>query len=151
MTGINAIDVICDLNKRIEELKAENEEYRGNLADATKVIIHSSAEIKQLQAEVDRLNEGRLADERLIAENKRMKKLIIDYGDNPAGFDWSVLAEIDNLEAERDRLRGALETTKSLWGKIFKQYKSRQHCICNEAVAVINEALKETRDVKEHT
>lgn len=36
----------------------------------------------------------------LEAENKRLKKAIEDFGNNPAGFDWAVLEKIEQLEAE---------------------------------------------------
>lgn len=34
----------------------------------------------------------------LEAENKRLKKVINEFGNNPAGFDWAVLEKIENLE-----------------------------------------------------
>lgn len=36
----------------------------------------------------------------LEAENARMKQLIASYGSNPAGFDWGVLGQIDQLERD---------------------------------------------------
>jgi len=41
------------------------------------------------------------------------------------------------------RLRDALRRTRELWGRIFKQYKSEQHVICNTAAEIIDEAIKE--------
>lgn len=41
---------------------------------------------------------------RLTKENKRLKKAIEDFGNNPAGFDWGVLEQLGNLEEEIDRL-----------------------------------------------
>lgn len=34
----------------------------------------------------------------LQTENERLKKAILDYGKNPAGFDWAVLERIEQLE-----------------------------------------------------
>lgn len=35
---------------------------------------------------------------KLKDENKRLKKAIEDYGNNPAGFDWAVLERMEQLE-----------------------------------------------------
>ncbi len=45
------------------------------------------------------------------------------------------------LPPEKSTLINALQRTKLLWGKIARQYKNNQHCICNEAATIINEAL----------
>ena len=34
----------------------------------------------------------------LETENKRLKQAILDFGNNPAGFDWGVLERISTLE-----------------------------------------------------
>lgn len=44
----------------------------------------------------------------LLAENKRLKKAIKDFGNNPAGFDWAVLDRIEKLE-KRGAVLNALE------------------------------------------
>lgn len=40
--------------------------------------------------------------DKLAEENERLKKAILDYGNNPAGFDWNILEKIEQLEAEVD-------------------------------------------------
>ena len=46
----------------------------------------------------------------LQTKNKRLKKAILDFGNNPAGFDWGVLEKMDSLEAANAKLREALES-----------------------------------------
>lgn len=41
---------------------------------------------------------------KLLAENKRLKKAILNFGNNPAGFDWSVLEKIEELETKIKKL-----------------------------------------------
>jgi hypothetical protein len=40
----------------------------------------------------------------LEAENERLKNAIIDFGNNPTGFDWAVLGKLDKQEQEIERL-----------------------------------------------
>ena len=49
---------------------------------------------------------------------------------------------IRDAHYENQRLKEALAETRLLWGKIFKQYTSRQHATCNQAAKIIDEALK---------
>lgn len=44
----------------------------------------------------------------LLAENKQLKKAIDAYGNDPAGFDWTILGRLDKLEDENERLKEAL-------------------------------------------
>ena len=45
----------------------------------------------------------------LAAENERLRSIIEGASDkSPAGYDWSVLGKIDELERENERLRTAL-------------------------------------------
>jgi hypothetical protein len=41
----------------------------------------------------------------LQSDNEKLKEAILKYGNNPAGFDWAVLDEIDRLKAENERFR----------------------------------------------
>lgn len=50
---------------------------------------------------------GRL--DRAEAENRRLKKAIEDYGNNPAGFDWAVLEKIETQESINKDLLGLCE------------------------------------------
>jgi hypothetical protein len=42
-------------------------------------------------------------------EIERLRRAIESFGNNPAGFDWGVLAKIDEQEAEIERLRNQIE------------------------------------------
>ena len=56
---------------------------------------------------------------------------------------WKRNPKVVDLLADNKRLREALKETRLLWTKIFLQYKSRQHQICNQAAKLIDEALKD--------
>jgi len=47
--------------------------------------------------------------DRAESENRRLKKAIEDYGNNPAGFDWAILEKIENQESINADLLAACE------------------------------------------
>lgn len=64
--------------------------------------------------------------DRLQAENDRMKQLIESYGNNPAGFDWGVLAKIDELERELEKARSeASYECAASWRDRYTRLKAR--------------------------
>ncbi len=68
-----------------------------------------------------------------------------ESGDNinvPRGTIRSLLQKINQLKAENKKKNKALKICRENFGKISKQYKSGQHCICNDSAAVIDETLK---------
>ncbi len=48
----------------------------------------------------------------------------------------------EKLQAEIVKKNKALRICRENFGKISKQYKSGQHCICNDSADIIEEALK---------
>jgi len=73
---------------------------------------------------------------KLFAENEQLKKAILDFGKNPAGFDWGVLNKIDELEAENERLKNALNIA-------VNYVKGRPNRTLMGALYDIDQALKE--------
>jgi hypothetical protein len=67
------------------------------------------------QAEADRTCHRQAARESQVQldaakeEVKRLKAAILAFGNNPAGFDWAVLAKLDELKQENERLRTVLK------------------------------------------
>ena len=64
---------------------------------------------------------------KLRAENESLKDKILRFGKHPAGFDWGILTQIDELQAENKRLKAApkcfdvlpdFEQRSSDWGKL---------------------------------
>ena len=54
--------------------------------------------------------------EQIEAENKRLKQAILDFGNNPAGFDWAVLDKIYGLEAKLEKYK------QGFWGRACARF-----------------------------
>lgn len=74
--GIQANETLQAAN---DQLQAKNKELRENITHHA--LNYRKGKIKELEA-----------------ENKRLKKAILDFGNNPAGFDWAVLERIEQFE-----------------------------------------------------
>ena len=58
--------------------------------------------------------------EKSETENKRLKKAIDDFGNNPAGFAWAVLERIEQQETQLAFTRDAVRTVKQEMSIILK-------------------------------
>ena len=94
--------------ERIAELeRADAQQMTTN----TEIIQAVTAGIKKIQTLTDE-NEQLLLDNDglyltvtvLTAENKQLKRTIESYGKNPAGFDWAILAELDDKDGRIEDL-----------------------------------------------
>ena len=80
----------------------------------------------------------------LQAENVRLKKAILDFGNNPAGLDWGVLECLEQQENKIDELKVLLKEAQPhicshLCPSIKKIEEEWTHCkLCEE----ITKALK---------
>lgn len=70
------------------------------------------------------------AYDKLKVENKKLKKVIEDFGSNPAGFDWVVLGRIDELEIENEELKELLIEYGRHQPGCCKQYNKKYPCRC---------------------
>ena len=99
------------------ELQAENE--------------HLIGVVESTRQDYDDLLDG-TKETKLQAENERLKKAILDFGNGEMDFDWAVLDRIDVLEAENAKLKEALTTLQ----KFYSVKKD------HDAMWLIREALK---------
>ncbi len=88
--------------------------------------------------------------EQLQVENKRLKKAIENYGNNPAGFDWAVLEKLDEQEIELEKLKALLQNQKNFMQRLQISSWIEE---AMEREATIDEALnkqsQETKEIKE--
>jgi len=87
-----AIPAIEGLHDKISQLQAENERLRGEIE--TEAIEHLHI---QQNAEIA-----------FVGRIKQLEKAIESYGNNPAGFDWTVLDRIEQLQEENKKLQAQL-------------------------------------------
>ena len=90
--------------------------------------------ILDLQAKLTEAEKERDFQIRLVEANKVIYHHCIDTykADNTA------------LREKLARYEGALEKIKPIAGKLFKQYKSGQHCLLNEIASIIDKVLTDT-------
>lgn len=79
---------------------------------------------------------------RLSTENERMKKLIESYGNNPAGFDWEVLGQIDDLERENQTLVRNLKEIGAVADKAYRE-ATNEHGNLHLISVMAREAVKD--------
>lgn len=67
---------------------------------------------------------------------EQLKNAILKFGNNPAGFDWAVLDEIDKLQAENKKLSKILEMIV-----VYNENRS-QYIIRNDMMKKIQQVIK---------
>ena len=110
--------VLQKVKEQIEQLQAElerakilNEKLAVENAKLNLILFHRENGLAHPDLNVE-IDKSKFAE--VEAENKRLKKAIEDYGNNPAGFDWAVLEEIEQLKEALEWIRDASERPKCL-------------------------------------
>lgn len=111
---LNQVAALQTLNLKLEaerdELRAENKRLNRDNGFAVRIM---EAIRKYSEGDKDALaGMGVPWVDELLAENERLKKLILAYGANPAGFDWEILKAVDECDELRklaDQLAAALK------------------------------------------
>jgi len=100
--------------------------------------IHASARIEQLQAENEQMRKDghnpswRATHDRcleLIGDKQQLQKAILDFGNNPAGFDWAILEKLDAFEVENETLKNLLRQLQAENEKMKKVIHEQGKCL----------------------
>jgi len=127
---IHSVRAGIDINKPCPDCQGDAAEFVKELNETIDgVVIAYATDCIEIVAEHTQklINKSRKAADFI----KQLQKAILEFGNNPAGFDWAVLDKLDEQERQIEQLQETVPSKiekeqQRLRGKLYIQY--REEC-----------------------